>query len=274
MLGCRTGSGPAMPAGRGGNNHARGRFATAALLLAYMSLGLPLGLLAWHPAAAQDLAAPDSAAMPAPSGLLNLTQRGIPAEATAENGVLARDRALASGRRIAWDRLVAEVGASPINLSDSQIENLVSSIVIEQERTSPTRYTGRITVNFSQSRVRSALGSRLPGLAGTVAPGEAAVSAPAPASPASNWLEVVATYHSMGEWLELRRRLSGAGPVASVEIQALAVDAARLRLGLRAPPPIAAGELGALGIALMPTAGPGLGPGFGESWRLGLAGGG
>ncbi|WP_254453765.1 hypothetical protein [Siccirubricoccus sp. G192] len=76
----------------------------------------------------------------------------------------------------------------------------------------------------------------------------------------------------MGEWLGLRRRLSGAGPVASVEIQALAVDAARLRLGLRAPPPIAAGDLAALGIALVPAAGPG--PGFGRSWRLGLAGGG
>ena len=77
MLGCRTGSGPAIPAGRGGNNHARGRFATAALLLACVSLGLP----AWQPVAALDLAAPDSAAMPAPSGLLNLTLRGIPDEA-------------------------------------------------------------------------------------------------------------------------------------------------------------------------------------------------
>ncbi|MBV1800296.1 hypothetical protein [Siccirubricoccus sp. G192] len=146
-----------MPAGRGGNNHARGRFATAALLLAGLLAGLP----AWQPAAAQDLAAPEAAAMPAPSGLLNLTQRGIPAEATAENGVLARDRALAAGRRIAWDRLVAEAGAPPINLSDGQIENLVSSIVIEQERTSPTRYTGRITVRFQ--RRPGALGTRVAG---------------------------------------------------------------------------------------------------------------
>jgi hypothetical protein len=67
----------------------------------------------------------------------------------------------------------------------------------------------------------------------------------------------------MGEWLELQRRLRGAPPVASVDIQAIAVDAARLRLGLRAPPPEAAALLAAIGIALEQA---------GPSWRLGLAG--
>ena len=74
----------------------------------------------------------------------------------------------------------------------------------------------------------------------------------------------------MAEWLELRRRLRGAGPVASVEVQGIAVDAARLRLGLRAPPPVVAGDLAGLGIAMVPA----LGAGPGETWRLGLAGGG
>jgi hypothetical protein len=229
--------------------------------------------LAWvlaQPAAAQLLPPPAAPVPVAEASALNLTQRGVPAEATAENGVLARERALAAGRRAAFQQMAAEAGITAPNLSDSQIEDMVSSIVIEQERTSPTRYSGRITVNFNAGRVRSALGGRVPGLppvAGApAAPGTP--SAPGAGGPASNWVEAVATYRSMGEWLELMRRLKGAGPVASVDIQAIAVDAARLRLGLRAPAEIAAGDLAGLGVALVPAAG--MRPG--ESWRLGLAG--
>lgn len=264
MLGCRTGSGRAAPVGRGGNNHARALFATAALLLAGMAAGA---------AGAQGLPPPDSEGMPAIESagpVLNLSQHGVPAEATAENGVLARERALAAGRRTAWERLLAEAGAPPIQLSDSQIENLVSSIVIEQERTSPTRYSGRITVNFNGAKVRPMLAGRTPALppvAGAPGPGGGGA---APTGPASNWLDAIANYRSMGEWLELRRRLQSAGAVASVEIVGITVEAARLRLGLRAPPQVAAGDLAGLGIALAPAAG--VGPGL--AWRVGLAGGG
>ncbi|SDB72790.1 hypothetical protein [Belnapia rosea] len=209
------------------------------------------------PAVAQVAALPPPIATPgAEAQALNLTQRGIPAEASAENGVLARERALAAGRRTAWERALSEAGLPPVNLSDQRLEDMVRSIVIEQERTAPTRYTGRITVVFDPNRVRSALGGNVtvPG----AAPPPVAASAPA-----SNWVEAVAIYRSMGEWLELQRRLRGAPPVASVDIQGIAVDAARLRLGLRAPAPEAAALLAAIGIALEPA---------GPSWRLGLAG--
>lgn len=230
-------------------------------------------VLAVAPAGGQSLAPPvppSGTAAPAEAATLNLTQRGVPAEASAENGVLAREKALAAGRRAAFQQLAAEAGATAPNLPDAQIEAMVNSIVIEQERTSPTRYTGRITVNFNGSRVRTALAGRAPGLPAVAAPsGTVAGAAPAASGPASNWVDAVATYRSMGEWLELIRRLRGAGPVASVDIQAIAVDAARLRLGLRAPAEAAAGDLAALGVALAPAAG--VRPG--ESWHLGLAGG-
>ncbi|GGC31712.1 hypothetical protein GCM10011504_07440 [Siccirubricoccus deserti] len=228
------------------------------------AIGTALLLTAAAPAGAQSFEAAAE-----PTGGINLTQRGIPAEASAENGVLARERALAAGRRIAWERLLAEAGQPGTSLSDQQIEEMVSSIVIEQERTAPTRYSGRITVNFSASRVRSALGR---GSAG-VAPIAGAGAAPAPAGPASNWVEAVATYHSMAEWLELHRRLKAAGPVASVSILGIAVDAARLRVGLRAPPQVAAADLAGLGVTLAPG-GAAAGPNAGPAWRVGLAGGG
>lgn len=264
MLGTDTRAGRAATADRRGLNHARGAAATA------VAAALLLAVAAAAPARAQTFS-PEPSAAPAAGGP-SLTQRGVPAEATAENGVLARERALASGRRIAWEKLAAEAGAPAGSLSDSRIEAMVTSIVIEQERISPTRYTGRITVNFDPNRVRAALGSR-----GAVAGGEPAaprdpsalpsVAAPPPGPPASTWVEAVATYRSLSEWNELRRRLAGAGPVASVDIQGIAVDAARLRLGLRAPAQAAAGDLAALGIAMVPVRG-------GEAWRVGLAGGG
>lgn len=235
-------------------------------LLTALALGLPAA-----PAGAQVLPPPVPAAAPTDSaGLLNPTQRGVPAEATAENGVLARERALAAGRRAAFQQMAAEAGITAPNLSDSQIEDMVSSIVIEQERTSPTRYSGRITVNFNPNRVRSVLGGRVPGLPPVAGETSAPPPSAATGTPASNWVEAVATYRSMAEWLELQRRLRGAGPVATVDVRAIAVDAARLRLGLRAPTEIAAGDLAGLGVALVPATG----TRPGESWRVGLAGGG
>jgi hypothetical protein len=271
MLGSDTRAGRAATAGRRGFNHALRAAATAAAAAVALFLMAP-------PAAAQFFPPEQPAASSAGP---NLAQRGIPAEATAENGVLARERALASGRRIAWERLASEAGAPPGALSDSRIEAMVSSIVIEQERVTPTRYSGRITVNFDPARVRSALGGRGGATAAArpeAAPaerGEAAAAAlPSVAAPqgppASNWVDAVATYRSLNEWIELRRRLAGAGPVASVDVVGIAVDAARVRIGLRAPAPVAAGDLAALGIAMVPVRG----AAPGETWRVGLAGGG
>ncbi|WP_240756754.1 hypothetical protein [Roseicella aquatilis] len=239
--------------------------------------GLVLGLAAL-PAAAQ-LPPPEAgtaAAAPQPPAV-NFTQRGVPAEATAENGVLAREKALAAGRRAAWQRVLTEAGASGPSLSDSQIEDMVSSIVIEEERTSPTRYSGRITVNFNAGRARRALGRSAPssgtaqaGAASGAASGTGDPAAPAGPAPISNWIEVIANYGSMAEWLDLMQRLRAAAPVGSVAIQAIATDAARLRLGLRAPPREAASGLAEAGLAM----GPALGAPPGELWHLGLGGGG
>jgi len=242
--------------------------AVAGLLLALWAL------LGTGPSQAQvppPLAGQPAVAPAAEPPTVNLTQRGVPAEASAENGVLAKERALAAGRRAAWEKLLAEAGTTSPGLSDNQIDDMVSSIVIEEERTSPTRYSGRITVNFNPNRVRSQLGGRVPGLAPAAAsPGAPSGGAPSAGGPASNWVDAVATYRSMAEWLDLVRRLKGAGQVASVDILAIAVDAARIRLGLRGPTESVMGDLAGLGIALVPA----VGPRPGESWRVGLAGGG
>jgi hypothetical protein len=210
------------------NNHAPRRRAMHALLLAPLLLA--------RPALAQD-------GNP-------LVQRDVPAEATAENAVVARERALASGQRIAFERMATALGL-PREATDRQIEAMVASLVIESERITPRGYSARITVNF-----------RRPGETGTAAPGGAATR-PGGAAVAS--IEAVARHGSLGEFAELSRRLKTAPAVARAELLGVSGEAARWRLALRSPPAEAAAQLAESGVALAPGEAR-----AGEEWRLGL----
>ncbi len=195
-----------------------------------------------------------------------LVQRGIPAEATADNAVQARERAFAAARRAAWQRLAAATGTTQ-NPSDSQLESMVSAIIVESERTTPTRYVGRLTVQFASGTAGL---TRAPGIA--TLPGQA----PAPTRAADGGLNLppaaaVASIEAstafaggLAEWLELRRRLLSNPAVAGMELQAISMDAARMRLSLRAQPGEAQSSLVDAGIWV---------DGAGPSWRVGLAGG-
>ncbi len=192
-----------------GKNHVAAMIATALLVLAPIAASR-----AQNDPALSGLSA--DPAVPSAPAAINFTQRGVPAEATAENGVVARERALANGRRAAWERIASSAGVTR-SLTDAQIESMVSSIIIEEERTSPTRYTGRITVNFNPGRARSYTGGGGvaegggPGGGGSTTGDASAERRPQGPVPAAATVEVVALYGSLGEWLELRRRLTGRG---------------------------------------------------------------
>ena len=190
-----------------------------------------------------------------------LVQRGVPAEATAENAVVARERALAAGQRAAYARMASALGLPP-GLSDRQIDELVQSLVIESERITPTRYIGQVTVNFSPARVAALRsGGAQPGV--PAAPGAAR-----PGGPAVSLLETVAVYRSFPEWVEITRRLSASPQVARVDVVSIAPDMARLRLGLRTEADLAPAALAQGGLALAPV----VPPVPGEGWRLSLGG--
>jgi hypothetical protein len=176
-----------------------------------------------------------------------LVQRDVPAEATAENAVVARDRALAAGQRLAYERMAAQLGL-PRGLPDQQIEAQVASLVIESERVTPRGYSARITVNFRP-------------------PGRAAQPAGGAGGPAISTIDATAVYQSFPEYIEIRRRVGATPAVARVEILSIAGDTARLRLALRSLPPVAATDLAGAGLEVAPVQG---GAG-GEAWRLGLA---
>ncbi|WP_431281604.1 hypothetical protein ACQW02_19655 [Humitalea sp. 24SJ18S-53] len=185
-------------------------------------------------------------------------QRGVVAEATADDAVAARERGMIAAQRNAYTRLASEMGLP--TASDRQIEAMVDSVVVEEERTTRTTYTGRLTVNFNPERVQAFAGRRLAAAPATAPRPQGGSQIPA------TYLEVTARYASLAEWLDVRRRLLASGNVAQVDVLAISTDQARLRLGLRAPAAQVATELMASGLRMAQGARPG------EGWRVGLAG--
>jgi hypothetical protein len=194
-----------------------------------------------------------------------LTQRGVVAEATAENGVVAQERAFAAGRRSAWDRIQGMVNA-PRRPTDAELDRMVGSIVIEQETTGPQRYSGRLTIRFDADAVQSFTeGAEV--RAATLPSGVAneSTTSMTPETPVLASLEATARYASLNEWLEIRRRLIAAG--AKLDVMAITIDRAHLNLGLRVPVGIAPETFGQHGLQLTPGTGA-----RNDQWRLGLAG--
>lgn len=195
-----------------------------------------------------------------------LVQRGVPAEATAANAVAAREVAHASAARIAFQRMAEGLGEPRAAPPDSQLDRMVAAIIIEEERTTATRYIGRVTVQFSAGAVSAALGRTIGGggVAGGAAPGAGAggLALNIPMA-ATSTVEADAVLGSLPAWLELRRRLLQSGSVVSVEVLAMSMDTARVRLGLRTLPAEAAATLAAVGL-FIESGGP--------VWQVGLAG--
>ncbi|WP_419900507.1 hypothetical protein [Roseomonas sp. USHLN139] len=240
--------------------------------------GLLCGATLPGSAAAQSLAGSGTEAS-ASAGSDAYTQRGVPAEATAENAVIARTKALAQAQRTAYERMAESLGL-PRGLSDSQIDSMVSSIIVEEERSTRTGYSGRLTVNFNPGRAGGpgrataqaggyggGSGGGSGSLASPGATGDAAppIVPPALSLPAAGYIEAQTRFAGLRDWLDLRRRLLANPEIASVDILAIAVDGARLRLGLRHTPELAMQALPAAGLTLQPpapTAAPGAAPGM------------
>jgi hypothetical protein len=227
------------------------RLAATIVVGSLVGLGSGAGMMA--PAMAQALPPLGDAMVPDPASS-SYTQRGVPAEATAANAVIARTRAIASAQRIAYERMATELGL-PKGLSDSQIDGMVSSIIVEEERTSRTGYNGRLTVNFSPDRLPGA--SRgVAGAAPGLRPGDAAAPPVMPRQPATGFIQAEVRYSGLREWLEVRRRLAASPEITSFDVEAIAVDGARLRLGLRQDPQAAAQALPASGLSMAPGLAP------------------
>lgn len=120
-----------------------------------------LGLAASAPAEAQGVRPERRAANP-------FTVSGVPVDASAESAAAARPIAIAEGQRRAFTQLLRRLtlpedhGRLP-RPSEAVLNQSVAGFEIDEERTSPTRYIGRITVSFYPDMIRRLLqDARLP----------------------------------------------------------------------------------------------------------------
>ncbi|MBX7482501.1 heavy-metal-associated domain-containing protein [Qipengyuania qiaonensis] len=78
---------------------------------------------------------------------------GVEVDVRADSGTEARAKGWVDAQRQAWERINGP------ELSDSQIEGLVSAIVIERERLGPKRYIATLGVVFDRQRASRYLGA-------------------------------------------------------------------------------------------------------------------
>lgn len=93
------------------------------------------------------------------------TVRGVEIDRTAPSAPQARDQGVTEGQRIAWrrlvERLVPVAGRGDLaTLPAAQIAELLESYEIEAERTTGTRWLGRVAYRFVPERVRGLLRTR------------------------------------------------------------------------------------------------------------------
>jgi hypothetical protein len=125
---------------------------------------------------------------------------GVYVDETAANAAAAQQAGLAAAQRIGFQRLVRRItvpselaaqGGAPA-VEGAALERLVSSVDVQEERRSATRYIGRLTVRFDPDGVRNLLRARgLTVLDTRTAPTlVAAVAVDTPPETAALWREV------------------------------------------------------------------------------------
>ena len=157
---------------------------------------------------------------------------GIVVEETAADAVTARTAALATGRRVAWERFLDREGPEAArlrHLPERELDRLIEGFEVGEEEITARRYRATLTVLFRPEAVRALFAREL-------GPGET--------------VEVRARFASPGEWAELRRRLAAVPIVSRVELRGLAADEARLALTLFGGATRAKSALAAAGLML------------------------
>lgn len=84
----------------------------------------------------------------------------IHVDVQADSAEAARTAGWRQAQRLAWRKLSASMRGGAIGLSDSQIDQIVSGIEVEQEQIGPNRYIATLRVLFDRARAGQILGVR------------------------------------------------------------------------------------------------------------------
>lgn len=90
------------------------------------------------------------------------SEQGIEVDVTAESAVAARQLAVEQAQRLGLERLLRRLAAPEAaarlpDVDTLDLQRLVRGYTVEEEKRSPTRYIGRITVHYREDAVRALL---------------------------------------------------------------------------------------------------------------------
>jgi hypothetical protein len=111
------------------------------------------------------------------------TVTGVDVDVTAADAVVARDKAILEAQIKAFGMLAAKLSnpegaAMMASLTPEEVGRLMASLSVEEERSSPQRYRGKLTISFLPEKTRAAFAAKGVALAIPEPP-----PAPAPGSP-------------------------------------------------------------------------------------------
>jgi Uncharacterized protein conserved in bacteria (DUF2066) len=179
--------------------------------------------------------------------------RDVAVDATAENGMAARDKAIAQGYARAFDKLVERVAADPAAAPKpglQQLDSLVRDFEVQNERGSATRWIGVLTVRFRPDRTQAYLSrSGVKFAAGAIEPpagSEAALPGFEPWTGPTQRFGLVLPISSLGDWVAARDALQRTPGAKKVELTGLARNEARVAVDY-------AGDVERLKLALQTT---------------------
>ncbi len=132
------------------------------LPVSFMALFLGLNPLVCAPVQAQQGGVPAAQAGAAGRGNPVFTVAGVAVDANADSSATARPIALADGQRRAFTQMLRRLTLAEDRPrlpapSEALLNETIAGFEIDEERTSATRYLGRITVRFRPDAVRALL---------------------------------------------------------------------------------------------------------------------
>jgi hypothetical protein len=161
-------------------------------------------------------------------------------EATALSPRAARDLAMLQGRPLAWSKLfrrftVQDAWGSEPQLTDGQLQGLILSVDVDNERRNTTRYLADVMYHFNPAAVRALLRKSNIAFADSLSEGVLAVPdeqvAPALVGDGTRThLTASVQFATLGDWAALRARLGAVKTVTGMDVVGLTLNEAEIDL--------------------------------------------
>ena len=162
------------------------------------------------------------------------TIAGMKVEASAQSPRAARDLAMLQGRPLAWTKLfrrfaVQDAWGSEPQLTDGQLQGLILSVDVGNERRNTTRYLADVMYHFNPAAVLALLRQSNIAFADSLS-APVLVSGALVGDGIRTHLTAMVRFDTLGDWATLRARLGTMKTVTEMDVVGLALNEAEIDL--------------------------------------------